>query len=182
MNIVWFKRDLRISDNESFTNACKSRKIMPLYIIEPELWQQDDLSYRQYIFLKESLEDLDTQLRKIGQKLIIRKGDALEIFKNIHSEFKIKEVWSHQETWNKWTFDRDLKLKKWFKLNQITWNEAIQNGVIRGLKSRDGWSKEWHKRMYSEIFLPPKEINNQNFTTIEIPSPEEMRLKNVGIP
>ena len=73
MNIVWFKRDLRISDNESFTNACKSRKIMPLYIIEPELWQQDDLSYRQYIFLKESLEDLDTQLRKIGQKLIIRK-------------------------------------------------------------------------------------------------------------
>ena len=84
MNIVWFKRDLRISDNESFTNACKSGKIMPLYIIEPELWQQDDLSYRQYIFLKESLEDLDTQLRKIGQKLIIRKGDALEIFKNIH--------------------------------------------------------------------------------------------------
>ena len=181
MNIVWFKRDLRIFDNESITNACKNRKIMPLYIIEPELWQQDDLSYRQYTFLKESLQDLDSQLRKIGQKLIIRKGDALEIFKNIHNEFKIKEIWSHQETWNNWTFERDLKLKKWFQLNQIKWNEAIQNGVIRGLKSRDGWSKEWHKRMYSEIFFPPRKIINQDFTPEEIPLPEEIGLKNDGI-
>ena len=77
--------------------------------------------------------------------------------------------------------DRDLKLKKWFKLNQITWNEAIQNGVIRGLKSRDGWSKEWHKRMYSEIFFPPRKIINQDFTPEEIPLPEEIGLKNDGI-
>ena len=78
MHIAWFKRDLRVWDNESFTNACKSKNVMPLYIIEPELWKEDDLSYRQYIFLTECLKDLDIELKKIGQKLIIRTGDALE--------------------------------------------------------------------------------------------------------
>ena len=144
MNIVWFKRDLRIFDNESITNACKNRKIMPLYIIEPELWQQDDLSYRQYTFLKESLQDLDSQLRKIGQKLIIRKGDALEIFKNIHNEFKIKEIWSHQETWNNWTFERDLKLKKWF-------HREIKISCDRHNKS---YYKKYKKKCDEYFYLP----------------------------
>ena len=44
MHIAWFKRDLRVWDNEAFTNACKSKNVMPLYIIEPELWKEDDLS------------------------------------------------------------------------------------------------------------------------------------------
>ena len=158
MHIAWFKRDLRVWDNEAFTNACKSKSIMPLYIIEPKLWKQDDLSYRQYIFLKDCLEDLDKELKKIGQNLIIKTGDALEIFNDINNEFGIKEVWSHQETWNFWTFNRDLKLKDWFKSKNIKWNEATQNGVIRGLKNRDGWSKEWQKRMNISPYEPSKKM------------------------
>ena len=164
MHIAWFKRDLRVWDNESFTNACKSRNVMPLYIIEPELWKEDDLSYRQYIFLTECLKDLDIELKKIGQKLTIRTGDALEIFNDINTHYGIEEIWSHQETWNFWTFNRDLRLKKWFNSKNIKWNETIQNGVIRGLKDRDGWSKEWQKRMYAEESLPPKKIKGHTYT------------------
>ena len=156
MHIAWFKRDLRIWDNEAFTNACKSQYVMPLYIIEPDLWKQDDLSYRQYVFLRDCLKDLNRELEKIGQRLIIKTGDALEIFNDINSQYGIKEIWSHQETWNYWTYKRDLKLKDWFKLNNIKWNEVTQNGVVRGLKNRDGWSKEWQKRMNILPYEPPK--------------------------
>ena len=72
MHIAWFKRDLRIWDNESFTNACKSKNVMPLYIIEPELWKEDDLSYRQYIFLKELLKNLNKRAKKKRQKIKIK--------------------------------------------------------------------------------------------------------------
>ena len=65
---------------------------MPLYIIEPELWKEDDLSYRQYIFLTECLKDLDIELKKIGQKLTIRTGDALEIFNDINTHYGIEEI------------------------------------------------------------------------------------------
>ena len=181
MHIAWFKRDLRIWDNEAFTNACKSQYVMPLYIIEPDLWKQDDLSYRQYIFLRDCLKDLNRELEKIGQKLIIKTGDALEIFNDINSQYGIKEIWSHQETWNYWTYKRDLRLKDWFKLNNIKWNEVTQNGVIRGLKNRDGWSKEWQKRMNILPYEPPKKSKDHKFNSETIPSPKQLSLNNDGI-
>ena len=174
MHIAWFKRDLRVWDNEAFTNACKGNLVMPLYIIEPELWEQDDVSYRQYIFLKDCLQDLDKDLKKIGQKLIIKTGDALEIFNDINNQYGIKEIWSHQETWNFWTYKRDQRLRSWFKSNNIKWNEPKQNGVIRGLKNRDGWSREWQKRMNILPYEPPKKIKGHKFISETIPSTEQL--------
>ena len=162
MNIIWFKRDLRIWDNEAFTNACEKGPIIPLYIIEPELWSQNDLSYRHYQFLMECLDDLRADIQKLGQDLIVRVGDALEIFKEINEECGISELWSHQETWNYWTFTRDKKIRKWLELKNIKWNEPAQNGVIRGLKNRDGWSKNWYNKMKIDKFLPPKKLKQRH--------------------
>ena len=37
MQIVWFKRDLRLFDNEAFKKACDKGPILPLYIFEEDL-------------------------------------------------------------------------------------------------------------------------------------------------
>ena len=55
MHIVWFKRDLRIEDHEALAQAAKHGPILPLYILEPELWQQPDMSHRHYMFLQDCL-------------------------------------------------------------------------------------------------------------------------------
>ncbi|MEL0271155.1 MAG: deoxyribodipyrimidine photo-lyase, partial [Gammaproteobacteria bacterium] len=44
MQIVWFKRDLRISDHAPLFEASYQGKLIPLYILEPELWKCPDLS------------------------------------------------------------------------------------------------------------------------------------------
>lgn len=178
MNIIWFKRDLRIWDNEAFTNACEKGPIIPIYIIEPELWLQNDLSYRHYQFLMECLDDLRADIQKLGQDLIVRVGDALEIFKEINEECGISELWSHQETWNYWTFERDKKIRKWLELKNIKWNEPAQNGVIRGLKNRDGWSKNWHNKMKIDKFLPPKKLKQINLKSEIIPTPKDIGFDN----
>ena len=174
MNIIWFKRDLRIWDNEAFTYACEKGPIIPLYIVEPELWSQNDLSYRHYQFLMECLDDLNIDIQKLGQELIIRKGDALEILKEINKEYGISELWSHQETWNYWTFERDKKIRKWLELKNIKWNEPSQNGVIRGLKNRDGWSKIWYNKMKADKVLPPKKLKEINLKSERIPKPKDI--------
>ena len=178
MNIIWFKRDLRIWDNEAFTNACEKGPIIPLYIIEPELWSQNDLGYRHYQFLMECLDDLKADIQKLGQDLIVRTGDALEIFREINEECGISELWSHQETWNYWTFKRDKKIRKWLELKNIKWNEPAQNGVIRGLKNRDGWSKNWHNKMKIDKFLPPEKLKQINFKSEIIPTPKDIGFDN----
>lgn len=42
--LVWFKRDLRIDDHQPLYQAAKSGAVLPLYIIEPDYWQQSDVS------------------------------------------------------------------------------------------------------------------------------------------
>ena len=48
MHIVWFKRDLRIEDHEALAACAKAVSVLPLYILEPELWHQLDMSHRHY--------------------------------------------------------------------------------------------------------------------------------------
>ena len=80
INIVWFKKDLRIYDNQALYESTKENEILPIFIIETEIWNQKTYSYRQWQFCKESLIDLRDSLREIGQPLIIRTGNVIEIF------------------------------------------------------------------------------------------------------
>ena len=79
INILWFKKDLRIQDNEALFEASKSFKLLPIYIIENDLWSQNSYSDRQWQFCKESLIDLNQALKSVGQQLVIRTGDVIDL-------------------------------------------------------------------------------------------------------
>ena len=98
INILWFKKDLRIFDNEALCEAIKDNDILPIYIIELDIWSQNTHSDRQWQFCKESLIDLRNALAEIGQPLIIRTGNVINIFDEISSKFKIK-ICSRSKKW-----------------------------------------------------------------------------------
>ena len=176
MQIVWFKRDLRISDHAPLFEASYQGKLIPLYILEPELWKCPDLSFRHYQFLKESLEELDKELRNIGQRLIIKVGDAIDVLEDLHIKYKITKLWSHQETWNHWTYQRDIKIKKWSVKNDIEWIERSQNGVIRKLKNRDGWSSLWYQHVKKDLINSPLKISKISEDSDPLPSASKLTL------
>ena len=92
MQVFWFKRDLRINDNEPLVEALKLGPVLPLYVFEPTLWLQPDLSYRHYLFLKDSINDLNMELSQLGQQLIIKVGPILKIFDRITPEFLARPI------------------------------------------------------------------------------------------
>ncbi len=94
-HVIWFKKNLRVHDNATLLDS-KYPKIL-IYIIEPQLWIQKDMSLRQWEFTIESLKDLRNQLSSINLHLNILSGDALEVFKDIHLKYGIKKVTSEQE-------------------------------------------------------------------------------------
>ena len=83
MNIVWFKRDLRIIDNAALAMACEKGPILPLYILESALWRESDMSDRHYMFLEACLSELDKALAQLGQRLIIKVGNAVDVLEDI---------------------------------------------------------------------------------------------------
>jgi len=143
LQIVWFKRDLRVHDHRALVRAAQAGPVLPLFIAEPELWQQADMSGRQWAFVAESLLELRAELGHLGQPLIVRCGDAVRIFERARQKFGDVALWSHEETGNGWTYARDLRVAAWAKAAGVAWTEVRQAGVIRRLKSRNGWAKKW---------------------------------------
>ena len=170
INILWFKKDLRLSDNEALIEAQKDADILPLYIIEKKLWEQKAYSDRQWQFCKECLIELRTELEALGQPLVIRVGDVQEIFEEINSEFQIKGVYSHQETGDYFSFKRDQKILNWLRKENITWYQFLQFGVFRGNVNRNDWSNMYKKQLERELFLTPKKINPIDIKIGELPN------------
>ncbi|MHA7841467.1 MAG: FAD-binding domain-containing protein [Gammaproteobacteria bacterium] len=177
MQVVWFKRDLRTEDNAALTKAAQQGPILPLFILEPELWQQPDLSHRQYAFLQDSLRELDISLQALGQGLIIKIGDAVQVLQEIHAYHRIQALWSHQETWNNWTYQRDKKVKQWTTANNIPWHEPTQHGVIRRLKNRDGWAAHWYKQMKQPTYDKPPKLQPIMEKSAILPTADKLGLK-----
>jgi len=148
LNIVWFKRDLRITDHRALSQAVEGGGLVaPLYIVEPEFWAQKTASARQWRFVARALAALRSQLAVLGAPLIVRVGDAVEVLESLRRNTPDLVLWSHEETGDLWTYARDRRVAAWARANGVPWHETPQAGVVRRLGSRDGWAAIWDRRM-----------------------------------
>ena len=160
LQIVWFKRDLRVDDHRPLLEAAARGPVLPLYVVEPELWQQPDASERQWLFCRESLIELRQALAALGQPLVLRSGDVVQVLERARRQFGIDGLWSHEETGNGWTYQRDKRVAAWARANGIQWSEIPQFGVIRRLRSRQGWAQRWEKQMAEPIAPVPASLQS----------------------
>ena len=177
IGVVWFKRDLRYSDNAALESAAKRGPVLPVFIAEPELWSTADHAGRQWEFVEECLADLRRALASAGQPLLVLTGDAESVFEKLLNKYHVEAVWSHEETGNDWTHRRDRRLRSFFRHRKIPWHELPQNGVVRGLGSRDGWSGQWESRMRAPIMEGPRALPPVETQVVgEIPSAEQLGI------
>lgn len=155
ISLVWFKRDLRIDDHGPLADAARHGAVLPLYIIEPDYWQQRDTSVRQWLFIEQSLQLLDQQLSELGQPLLVIKGPATAVLRQLCQEFPIAQVLSHEETGNLWTFQRDLAVKQLLKELAIPWRQYRQHAVFRALEDRDLWAEQADQYLSGALYKRP---------------------------
>jgi len=175
LNIVWFKRDLRIEDHVALSNALKKGAVLALYCWEPSIWKAEDTSLSQQVFVGECLKSLRVALNKLGIHLHISSLGIVETLTFISQQHTIAEVHSHEETGNLTSYAIDKDVGKWCKNFNVKWHEYPQNGVIRGLKNRDEWHAKWEERMRTPLIdISPIAINHPLIT---LPRPPVTRSK-----
>lgn len=166
INIVWFKRDLRIQDNEAIYNALQSKKrTLFLYVFENSLIEDPHYDKRHWDFIKQSLVDLNTELAKYNTKVLCIQTEVVNAFNQLLSNYKIDTVFSHQETGLLITFNRDKEFTRYCRNNSISWRENNNNGVLRGLLNRKDWFDNWDNYMHSPLFK--NNLLEGNFLDIE---------------
>jgi deoxyribodipyrimidine photo-lyase len=127
--------------------------------------------------VRESLEELRAMLARLGQPLIVRTGEAVEVLEAFRQRLPVDGLWSHEETGNAWTFARDRRVRAWAHAHGIAWYERRQTGVIRRLPTRDGWAERWDRRMRAPVVpVPPHLTPMPDIDPGRIPSAEELGL------
>jgi deoxyribodipyrimidine photo-lyase len=179
--ILWFKRDLRLHDHAALHHAVRCGPVLPLYIIEPELWRQPDASARQWSFVAESLAELDLALSGLGLRLILRVGDAVPVLDALATRHGVCNLVSHQETGNLWTFARDQRVAAWARDKGIRWTETPGQGVFRRLATRDGWTARRDAAMAQPLLAVPP-MTGVVEEPGHIPNPQEFGLSGDACP
>ncbi|MBK8977054.1 MAG: deoxyribodipyrimidine photo-lyase [Planctomycetes bacterium] len=148
VQLVWFKRDLRLRDHRSLTAALAAGPVLGVYVFEPELLRAADSDPSHVLFTLEALAELRTAFRSRGGRLLVRTGDPVDVFEELRLRCGgLAGLWSHEETGNLLSYRRDQRVAAWAARTGVPWHETWQTGVVRRLRSRDGWSRHWNARM-----------------------------------
>ncbi|TDQ19329.1 deoxyribodipyrimidine photo-lyase family protein (cryptochrome) [Algoriphagus boseongensis] len=156
--MVWLKRDLRLRDHEPLAEAIQSGlTVLLVYIFEPSLISAPQYDTRHWRFIWESLQDIQIELKKKGAEIAFLHGEVEEVFTQLLAQYEIETVYSHLETGIQLTYQRDLRIQKFFEERNIAWKEYQQHGVKRGRKNRSNWTQEWYGFMNTPLKNPKLE-------------------------
>ncbi|REG79581.1 cryptochrome/deoxyribodipyrimidine photo-lyase family protein [Algoriphagus antarcticus] len=153
INLVWIKRDLRTQDHEPLQEA--ERAGLPyliIYLFEPSLICHPDTSERHLQFIYQSILEMNSALEKYNRKVDIFHSEFESALSFISQEFEVRQIFSYQESGVEITWNRDKNIKRLLNKTGIEWREFQRDGILRGIRNRDGWDKSWYVKMSEPIF------------------------------
>jgi deoxyribodipyrimidine photo-lyase len=102
--IVWFRKDLRLHDNEALIKALEDAdEVYPVYVFKNgDLKENTPFNLKKtgpfrLNFLLESVRALKTSFRKIGSDLIVREGDPDEAIFELAKSIEATAVYANME-------------------------------------------------------------------------------------
>lgn len=178
-SVVWFKRDLRVTDHAALTAAAARGPVMCLYVVEPSLWGAGDAARQHYHFTLEGLRDVYRALREHGGRLHVVTGEMTGVLTRLHAAAPFDAIYTHEETGNDLSFRRDLEVARWCGAHAVQWREFPQFGVVRRLQSRDQWQARWEAFVAQSTLPVPAEMRFVPLPWADTPPPNAEAL---GLP
>ena len=187
--IVWFRQDLRLSDNSALFNACNEcDEVIPVFIddsVDAVISQSSSaLGRASRVWLHHSLKSLNADLQTHKSTLVLRQGRALDVLETL-----IKDTQATHVYWNRCyepeVRERDEQIKSTLK-KSITVQSFKGNLLLEpweGLKN-DGtpyrvFTPYWKALMRDYVITTPLPIPD-NFRPSETP-PESLALNDLDL-
>ena len=154
LDVVWFKRDLRIRDHAPLAAAlAEGNRVLLLHFFEPEDLAHPTTSNRHINFRWQAWQSLCAEVKALGwpvETAVIR-ASVPAAFQWLHEVHGMRRLYSYEETGLAHTFERDRMVGQWAATAGVEWHESRQQAVHRGLKSRKRWANDWHATMHAPI-------------------------------
>lgn len=92
IDIIWFRRDLRIHDNPILSHA--ELPVMPIFIFDTNILSELPKDDRRVTFIFDKVIELKKSLKKIGFDLAIFYGKPSDVFDYISKKYEIRKIFA----------------------------------------------------------------------------------------
>ena len=183
MVIMWFRRDLRLDDNNALYQALKSgHQVLPLFIFDQEILSKlSDKTDKRVLYIHQKVRRLKQTLRPLGKSIIVKYGNPLKIISDIVSTYNIEAVYTNHD-YEPYAIKRDNAVADILAAQDIkfhTFKDQVlfeKNDILK----KDGkpytvytpYAKIWREKFFSSTIPSyPSEKLYQNFTDADFPTP-----------
>ena len=105
-SVMWFRRDLRLADNEALCAAAKAGRVTPLFVIDPRLFERSGAP--RVAFMLRNLRALNDSM---GGALVVRTGNPVDVVAAVASEVGATEVFAAKD-FVSYGMERDARVAK----------------------------------------------------------------------
>ena len=112
INIFWFRRDLRLTDNAGLYHALKAdHPVLPIFIFDENiLGKLANKKDARVNFLHDTLTDLNKELEALGSTVLVKYGKPETIWKKLLQEYEVNAVYTNRD-YEPYALDRDKTIK-----------------------------------------------------------------------
>ena len=130
INIMWFRRDLRLKDNAGLFHALKAGlPVLPIFIFDTEILDQlEDKTDARVSFIHAALQEMQTELVTLGSSLEVLHGKPLDCFKALTKKYKIATVFSNHD-YEPSAIQRDAAIANFLNEHKVAY-QSFKDQVI----------------------------------------------------
>ncbi len=173
--IVWFRNDLRVHDNEALTHGLRmAEEIIPVFIFDDRIFKSNTRfgfaktgKFRAK-FIIECVEDLRSNLQKLGCNLVVRSGLPEQVITDLVMEYKCSWV-----TCNRERTQEEVRVQD--ALEQKLWGKGVELIYSRGKMLYHTQDLPVPVHHTPDIFTQFRK-DNENITPIRTPLPTPTAL------
>ncbi|MFH7026454.1 MAG: FAD-binding domain-containing protein [Heteroscytonema crispum UTEX LB 1556] len=168
MHVIWFRRDLRLTDNEIVTLATgKNASVLPCFIIDPWFYTWADTGKARVRFLFESLENLDYNLQRLGSQLRLFEGNSTEILQELTRQLMQQgyrpKLFFNRDVQVEYGVSRDRAIIDFYQGLNLDFHLGLNN-FLQSEDNRDQWFNEYYTYQRKPQYETPQTINSPQLT------------------
>ena len=122
LNIFWFRRDLRLHDNNGLFKALESgRPVLLLFIFDRNILDELDSDDARVTFIHNSLKRLQTKLVEFGSDIEVHYGHPIDVWQHLIGKYEVDQVFTNHD-YEPYATNRDEEVSTLLQSKGIGWN------------------------------------------------------------
>jgi deoxyribodipyrimidine photo-lyase len=174
INIIWFRRDLRLADNAALYYALKeSKNVLPIFIFDKNILDDlGDKTDKRVEFIYNALQEIQTQLVELGSTLEVFYTTPINALSQLLEKYTIENVYTNHD-YEQYALQRDNEITKLLKLHNASLKTFKDQTIFEKdeVTKDDGkpytvftpYSKKWKLKLnefYYKSYPTEKYFNN----------------------